>query len=247
MRREEFLRQLEMLLSDISAEERADAMEFYRSYFEDAGIGNEERILEELGSPENVAEIIKRDLGMVAVRETAGGNGTYDETKHTYTYHNGRSEYQQSEYQQSKYQQSQSGGYTMYNDSSYADDENAKRRKKYLIIGIIIAVFTFPFWIGIVSGLFGIIFGASIALIASTFAMFVVGLAFVGVGIPMIAGISGAAGVAFIGAGLIILAIAILLLNACVWIFGKFFPWAITGIVALCKKTFQKNKGAQVA
>ena len=45
MRKEEFLRKLEMLLSDISAEEREEAMAFYRSYFEDAGIGNEARII----------------------------------------------------------------------------------------------------------------------------------------------------------------------------------------------------------
>lgn len=41
MNKEEFLKRLEQLLSDISEEERADALAFYRSYFEDAGIGNE--------------------------------------------------------------------------------------------------------------------------------------------------------------------------------------------------------------
>ena len=52
MNKEEFLKRLEQLLSDISEEERADALAFYRSYFEDAGIGNEASILEELESPE---------------------------------------------------------------------------------------------------------------------------------------------------------------------------------------------------
>ena len=68
MNKEEFLKRLEELLSDISEEERADALAFYRSYFEDAGIGNEASILEELESPEKVAEVIKKDLG---VSETA--------------------------------------------------------------------------------------------------------------------------------------------------------------------------------
>ncbi len=63
MNKEEFLKRLEELLSDISEEERADAIAFYRSYFEDAGIGNEASILEELESPEKVAEVIKKDLG----------------------------------------------------------------------------------------------------------------------------------------------------------------------------------------
>lgn len=68
MNKEEFLKRLEQLLSDISEEERADALAFYRSYFEDAGIGNEASILEELESPEKVAEVIKKDL---RVSETA--------------------------------------------------------------------------------------------------------------------------------------------------------------------------------
>ena len=50
MNKEEFLKRLEELPSDISEEERADALAFYRSYFEDAGIGNEASILEELES-----------------------------------------------------------------------------------------------------------------------------------------------------------------------------------------------------
>ena len=66
MNKEEFLKRLEELLSDISEEERADALAFYRSYFEDAGIGNEASILEELESPEKVAEVIKKDLGAVS-------------------------------------------------------------------------------------------------------------------------------------------------------------------------------------
>ena len=64
MNKEEFLKRLEQLLSDISEEERADALAFYRSYFEDAGIGNEASILEELESPEKVAEVIKKNLGV---------------------------------------------------------------------------------------------------------------------------------------------------------------------------------------
>ena len=230
MRREEFLRRLEWLLSDVSEEERADAMAFYRSYFEDAGEGNEARILEELGSPESVAEIIKRDLGMVAVSsagKTEETQGTYDESSYTYTYRS----------QQKK-------GQTINNDSvnpSY----NEKKNNSTLIWVIVIAVLTCPLWLGVVTGLFGTIFGFSVTLIACTFAVLVMGAVFVGVGITMLLGISGAAGMAFIGAGLIVLAIALLLINACVWIFGKFFPWAVRGIVALCKKPFEKGKEAQ--
>ena len=72
MRKDAFLKRLEMLLSEISAEEREEAMAFYRGYFEDAGEENEETILAELGSPENVAETIKRDLEMVDMSAAMG-------------------------------------------------------------------------------------------------------------------------------------------------------------------------------
>ena len=44
MNKDEFLRQLEVLLSGISQEERTEALAFYRSYFEDAGEANEAKI-----------------------------------------------------------------------------------------------------------------------------------------------------------------------------------------------------------
>ena len=81
MRKEEFLKQLEFLLNDIPQEERIAAMEFYRSYFEDAGIGNENRIIEELESPEKVAEIIKQDLGFDINKN---GYGRTKKDKNTY-------------------------------------------------------------------------------------------------------------------------------------------------------------------
>ena len=37
MNKTEFLEQLERLLWDISCQEREEALDFYRSYFEDAG------------------------------------------------------------------------------------------------------------------------------------------------------------------------------------------------------------------
>lgn len=64
MSRMEFMRRLERLLEDVSEEERKEALSYYQSYFEDAGVENEARILKELESPEKVAATIKADLGM---------------------------------------------------------------------------------------------------------------------------------------------------------------------------------------
>ncbi len=66
MSREDFMRQLEMLLADVPQEEKQEALSYYQSYFEDAGTENEARILRELDSPQKVAATIKADLGMEA-------------------------------------------------------------------------------------------------------------------------------------------------------------------------------------
>ncbi len=70
MSREEFMRQLEMLLTDVSEEEKREALSYYQSYFEDAGVENEERILKELETPQKVAATIKADLNMEKITET---------------------------------------------------------------------------------------------------------------------------------------------------------------------------------
>lgn len=62
MNKNEFLRQLEQLLSDIPECERREAMEYYQNYFDDAGPQMEAKIIEELGSPQEVAASIKKDL-----------------------------------------------------------------------------------------------------------------------------------------------------------------------------------------
>lgn len=62
MNRNEFMRRLEILLSDISKEGRDEALQYYRDYFEDAGAEHEAEVIRELESPEKVAETIKADL-----------------------------------------------------------------------------------------------------------------------------------------------------------------------------------------
>lgn len=62
MRREEFLKELEILLKDLPEVERTEALEYYREYFEDAGREREGEVIQELGSPRVVAEKIREGL-----------------------------------------------------------------------------------------------------------------------------------------------------------------------------------------
>ena len=70
MSRTEYMRELDALLQGISKEEREEAMQYYNDYFDDAGSENEEKVIEELGSPAKLAETIR-----------AGINGNTDEAE----------------------------------------------------------------------------------------------------------------------------------------------------------------------
>lgn len=59
MSRWEFMRQLEELLSDIPPGEREEALQYYNDYFNDAGGQSEQEVIEALGTPEQVAQIVK--------------------------------------------------------------------------------------------------------------------------------------------------------------------------------------------
>ena len=62
MKKDEFINRVEYLLSDISSEEKIDAMNYYRDYLEEAGADKEEEVLREFGSPERIAAIIRADI-----------------------------------------------------------------------------------------------------------------------------------------------------------------------------------------
>ena len=93
MNREGFMSQLEVLLADIPASEREEALQYYNDYFEDAGAENEPDVIQSLGSPRAIAENIKAEIkgeiipdtaraadhaltkyGQIVVSNSAGGN-----------------------------------------------------------------------------------------------------------------------------------------------------------------------------
>lgn len=72
MNRIEFMTELASLLQDIPAEERRDAMQYYNDYFDDAGEDQEQQVIDELESPQKVAEKIKADMTGEEVEQQAG-------------------------------------------------------------------------------------------------------------------------------------------------------------------------------
>lgn len=71
MKRKDYIDRLEQLLLVLPWEEREEALQYYNDYFEDAGIENEEKVILELGSPEEVAAKIRAGY--------AGEHGEYSE------------------------------------------------------------------------------------------------------------------------------------------------------------------------
>ena len=62
MTKEDFLRELAYMLQDVAEEEREEALAYYRDYLEDAGPEAEQEVLQELGTPAQVAAVIKAGL-----------------------------------------------------------------------------------------------------------------------------------------------------------------------------------------
>ena len=76
MSRTEYMRELDALLQGISKEEREEAMQYYNDYFDDAGSENEEKVIEELGSPAKLADTIRAGVnGNTGEAESYGEYG----------------------------------------------------------------------------------------------------------------------------------------------------------------------------
>ena len=61
MTRDEFMKELAYLLQDIQDEDKDDAVQYYTDYFEEAGPDKEAEVIQELGSPERIAAMIRAD------------------------------------------------------------------------------------------------------------------------------------------------------------------------------------------
>lgn len=220
MDKEKFLWQLEKLLYDIPKEERDEALEYYRSYFEEAGEENEARVLEELGSVQGIASSIKEGLGAGAGRE---GYVKYPPQPRNKKAQGGASSGRQYE---------QYGNYKKY---------GGKEKSTKWILLILAAVITLPIWGSVASLLLGIA-GTCIAVLIGLGLFSIGGL--IGGIICIVAGIvrlctvvfGRVQGLIWLGVGLLLIAGSGLSVVALMLLFGKFLPWAVRQVTDLCHK-----------
>lgn len=222
MNRKQFMNALERLLRDLPENERAEALQYYNDYFDDAGEENEASVIEELESPEQVARTIREGM--------SGSAGEYTE--------NG--------YEDSRFRDHQDIS-SDYQTARPADEKKRKSGNPWKILCIILlCLILFPIIIPLGIGVLAVIAAlilAAICLIGGVgligFVPLLVGIATIIVGIFRIAAFP-AVGFALLGIGCLLLAAGILAALITVWIFLKLVPGVIRGIVALIRFPLRK-------
>ena len=257
MRKEEFINKVEYLLSDISNEEKYEAIDYYRDYLEEAGAENEEKVIAEFGSPERIAAIIRADI---TGNMTDGGefteNGYKDprfdgpennivvsEANNSSSTDNKESESDESDSTSSV--KSEAAWVRFKNKVNNMFGDNMSKTTKIVLI-VLLVILLFPILLGTGTFLLSAL-GSVAGLIVSFF--FLVGivtfgllvgaviLLFTGFGFVFFSG--GIAAVLF-GAALVSFGLGLLSLVLSVLFYGKFIPFLFRKIKGL----FTNNKEA---
>ncbi len=248
MSREEFLKELERLLSGISEEERADALAFYRSYFEDAGESNEASILKELESPQKVADTILSDLRQDADQPGAGGaSGGRDGSEDVFD--SGSRDGSEDISGTGGWDKSADFGFDGYGGAGGYRYTGERKSGAAVTVGVIVAVLTSPIWLslllvaaGVLLAVVATLFGLALAVVCVMAALVVTGFMLFVTGIGLVFGGNPAVGTGLMGGGLIVLALGLLSVLLMVWVFGVLLPWALRGLWRLCRTPFDKRK-----
>lgn len=247
MNRLEFMSRLELLLSDLSQGEKVEALQYYNDYFNDAGVENEQDVIESLGSPEKVASIIREGLN-----DGDGSRGEFNE--------NGFSGYGTVDHAEverfhgeGQKEQKTANGYSQKTQRESSENTwNGEKKKKNtgnIILIVILCIFAFPILAPLFLSFLAVLASVLVAAIAFFGAIIVAGIALIITGIILtVLGIvkmfiSPFAGLCISGAGLFCAGIGILLSICSFWLILKIIPGLIQGIVKLCRMPFERKKG----
>ena len=187
----EFISRLTKALGSISDEERSEALSYYKELIEDAGSENESDLIEHLGSPESIAESIILESGTVAVRNSASDQNASS---------------------------AQQFGETAYNNSTAQQPQTGDNAPKYrevtrdggtIVLLIIVAILTSPFWIAAFGTIFGLLVGLVATVFAVAFALCVSGIACFAAGIATLFEVAPI-GLMLMGGGVILFSLTLM-------------------------------------
>jgi len=245
MNRAQFMQKLGALLGDLPVNERTDALKYYADYFDDAGEENVDKVLEELGTPEQVAKIIKAELNAKdresgEFTEAGYKNPVYDRQTGMPVEVISKGTSQQSE------RQNNTSGQTTQT-TTRTNTPPAMEGWKIVLI-VLLCIFAIPVGIPLISAVFSIMIGVLSAVVGLVigFGAAAVGL-FVGAIVLLAVGLFNLATLPFvslvlIGVGLLLAALGMLFLILTVLICGKLIPAVCRGIVAICRMPFKKKE-----
>lgn len=232
MTKKEFMRELERRLSQIPEGEKTDALNYYEDYFAEASITDDMLVPETMGTPEDIAkQIIEEVVQKEATEEYFNENADVKKERSEYIPYYRRGEQNTSTNKGERY--------TYNGDNSSRTTDGNVTNKDANVVAIILLIISCPFWIGIVIAAAACLFAAMVTLIALVFGFGVAGVALI---CTAFLSSAFAGGILLAGTGMILLALAILMVIPLVLFCIKFLPWLVNGIVKACKRLFGTGK-----
>ena len=234
MNRKEFMDRLEKLLWNISDSEREEALQYYNDYFDDAGPENEDSVIADLVSPEQVAQKIKAGLSDNTSEFSEQGyrDTRFERADAELSSRDGRS-------QADGWSETDTGGRKRRGEKQ---DRDFWRILAIILLCILAAPVVLPVCGGILMAVLGIAVGVLAALVGVALAGF--GILAGGIVVLVIGVFQAVAtppvGIALGGVGCILTAVGILWSVATVWCCVKLVPWMIRTLVGLIRLPFRK-------
>lgn len=231
MNRNEFMIKLEMLLTDISSEEREEALQYYRDYFEDAGAENEQDVIQELESPEKLAAMIKADLKCDSSADTG--------------------EFTEKGYRDTRFEEKEMPARREFEGRAEDASQQAAPKTsiwlKILLIALIILIgapIVIPIGIGIAALIFGLVIGAFAffaGLVIGALAVMGAGAVVIIMGLTLIiTEISSA--ILTVGIGLLTFVVGLIATVATVKLCMVMYPAMFRILVNMCRWPFHRRK-----
>ena len=251
MNKQAFLDTLHQLLASLPTEERLAAVKYYEEYFEEAGPGQEEAILAELGDPQGIADALLRDYSGVpgTARQVAEdqAKAAAQDRQHT------------GEAPKSGYNTAASGYSGPYSGGPEQQPQGEQPWYKRIPVWawVIMGVFLIPVasaLVGVIGAVLSALFTMILAVGILLFAVTIVGVALCVAGLACVVagclamGLSVASGILAIGIGLVLMAIGLGVTALGIKINARWLPRAFAWLGELCRRIIGvfKKRGTAV-
>ena len=228
MNRIEFMDRLTWLLADLPENERGEAIQYYNDYLDDAGVENEQEVLDALGTPEQLAATIREGLS-----EENADCGEFSEKGFT--------------------RQEQDS-----NELPSSNAAHRRKLKKTgmstgaLILLILCCICAAPILLPLALALAVAAAAVILIVIVTAVTLLFSGVICIAAGLWALftaivqIGAAPAGAMLAVGISLMCIGLGILLVLGMLWVIGRLFPTVFRGCVNFCSRLFKRKGGKQV-